>query len=362
MTHYIASVDAGNGGVNAVISASNKSGYRSTYEPSVRAAATGESLGLGTGWELEYSYVDWNGHRYITGDDVLKVTKRALERHIGSNRYGNEFHQMLVAKALADLGVKSGTVDLTLFAPPGMFVEQRQVMLDRFLGDPPVNIQLKKDKSVREWTYSHITIWPEGIGAAACFVLDTKGKEIKTDILSGETVILDAGAHTLDALKMIDGNFNPEMLEHATWEAGGVDVHVRQPILRKVKKLSPDFTNVTVDDIDRVIRLGTTSGDYTLRAAGMEVDLEPLVKKHRERYAEWLANNIADGVFGGFKGVKSVILVGGGAYLIDDFMREWYSDKILNRKDYPQTKKIAPEDMNSVGGLRFAMLRQNSDN
>src|ERR1051325_2077956 len=110
MSDYIASVDAGNGGTNAVLAQSK--GYKSFYGPSVRAAASGDSLGLGKGWELEYDYVDWDGHRYVTGDDVIRVTRRALERHMGINRYGNEFHQFLVALALAKLGIKDGEVDL----------------------------------------------------------------------------------------------------------------------------------------------------------------------------------------------------------------------------------------------------------
>lgn len=357
MTEHIASIDAGNGGVNATLATNTKKGFKSHYEPSVRAAATGDSLGLGAEWEMNYQYVDWNGHRYITGDDVTRITKRGLERHTGGNRYGNELHQFLVAKALAELGVKEGKVDLTLFAPPGLFVEQRETMVERFLTDPPAKIKLKGDKQAREWTYERITVWPEGIGAAACFVIDPKGEFIHTDILTGETVILDAGAHTLDALKLVDGNFNPEMLEHATWEAGGVDVHIRQPILRAIKKQASDFTHITVDDIDRVIRLGTVSEDYTLRAAGLEADLKPLIAKYAERYAEWLANNICDGVFDGFKGIKSVIVVGGGAWLIEDHLRKWYGDKLLDRKKHPQTKNIAPEDMNAVGGLRFAQMR-----
>ena len=130
MSDYIASVDAGNGGTHAVLALSK--GYKSFYEPSVRAAATGDSLGLGKGWELDYDYVDWNGHRYVTGDDVVRITRRQLERHMGANRYGNEFHQMLVAHALARLGIKSGTVDLTLFAPPGMYNDLKVFVHDRF--------------------------------------------------------------------------------------------------------------------------------------------------------------------------------------------------------------------------------------
>src|SRR5690606_19936520 len=134
---------------------------------------------------------------------------------------------------------------------------------------------------------------------------------------AGDTVLLDLGVYTLDALKLVDGNFNPEALEHATWEDAGLNVHVRQPILRTLKAQSDEFGGLTVDDVDLVIRQGLTTGDYTLRVAGYEVELLPLIDKHRERYAGWIANNICDGVFNGFRGVKSVILVGGGAEMVE---------------------------------------------
>jgi hypothetical protein len=324
----------------------------------VRAAATGDSLGLGEQWELQYDYVDWGGHRYVTGDDVLRVTRRNLERHMGIQRYGNEFHQFLVAVALAKLGVSKGTVDLTLFAPPGVYNESKSLIQQQFLEhDGAVQIKLKGDKKPRAWRYESVTVWPEGIGAAACFVIDDSGEFIHTDVLSGDTVILDLGAYTLDALKLTDGNFNPESLEHATWDNGGIHVHVREPILRALHRKHTDLTVLTVDDVDRVIRLGFVSEDFTLRVAGYEVDLKPLVEKHRQRYAEWVANNICDGVFGGFLGMKSAILVGGGAVLIEDYLREWYGDKILDRKKHPTTRKIHPVDFNAVGGLRFARMR-----
>lgn len=359
MTHYTISVDAGNGGTNAVL---DKGNGKTTqfYEPSVRAAATGESLGLGEQWEQQYSYVDWNNHRYVTGDDVVRITRRGLERHMGGLRYGDEFHQFLVANAVAKLGVKSGEVDLTLFAPPGMFTEARDMMIERFLDRKAVEISITSPKgkaTTHTFSYDNVSVYPEGIGAAACFVIDDKGKWVSTDIFEGEVIILDAGAFTLDALKLVNGNFSPETLEHATWQDGGIDVHVRQPIVRTLKKKSDDFVNLTVDDIDRVIRNGLVTDDYTLKIAGYEVNLQPLVEKQCERHAEWIANNICDGVFNGFRGIKSVILVGGGAPLIMDYMQKWYGDKILDTKKHATTKKIHPVDMNAVGGLRLALAR-----
>lgn len=357
MNEYIASIDAGNGGIKAVLAKSG-GGYKSHYEPSVRAAATGDSLDLGKAWELQYDYADWNGYRYVTGDDVIRITRRSLERHMGSNRYGNEFHQFLVALALAKLGVKDGEVDLTLFAPPGLYNELKPVIQKRFTeARGEVEIQLKGDRQPRKWCYKDVHVWPEGIGAAACFVLDDTGAFVASDVLAGDCAVLDIGAHTLDALLLTNGNFNPESLQHATWEEGGVHVHIREPILRAIKKQGDDFANLTVDDIDQVIRLGAVSGDYSLRVAGLEADLKPLLDKYRERYAEWIANNIGDGIFNQFRGIKSVIMVG-GAQLVEDHLTKWYKDKILDRKKHKTTAKLHPIDMNAVGGLRFALMNR----
>ena len=117
--------------------------------------------------------------------------------------------------------------------------------------------------------------------------------------------------------------------------------------------------SIQIIDIDGefINEQGLTGGDYSLRVAGYEVDLQPLIDKHRERYGEWLANNVLDGTFNGLRGIKSLILVGGGAVLIEDFLREWYGDKVLNRKKQAETRKIHPTEFNCIGGLRLAKMR-----
>lgn len=353
----IASVDAGNGGTKTVLSTGK--GFKTLYMPSVRAAATGDSLGLGKGWELQYEYVDWYTQRYVVGDDVLRVTRRGVERHMGASRYGNEMHMFLTAAALAKLGVKEGGVDLTLFCPPGLYNDMKPFMEKRFAeSGGRVEIKLKGDKQTRKWCYENVTVWPEGLGAAACFILDDTGAMHTSDVLTGDVVILDVGAYTLDALLLSGGNFNPESLQHATLEAGGTDTHIRQPIVRTLKKQAADFAAVTVEDVDRIIRQGAETGNYTLAMGGVEADLKPLIDRNRQRYAEWVSNNVADGFFDGFRGTKSVILVG-GSDLIEDHMRGWYGDKILDRKSHPTTKKLHPIDMNAVGGMRLALARRN---
>src|SRR5687767_767272 len=111
MVDHIVSIDAGNGGTTGLLA--EKKGYKSVRFPSVRAVTSGESLGLGAGFEMEYDFVEWGGHKYLVGDDVF-ISRRAVERHQGAFRYGDEFHLFLIAVALGKLAPKGGSVDLTL--------------------------------------------------------------------------------------------------------------------------------------------------------------------------------------------------------------------------------------------------------
>jgi hypothetical protein len=352
-SEYIVSVDAGNGMTDAVVQKSKGYGY--TRFPSVRATATGDSLGLGRQFEQSYNHVDWAGHRYLFGDEAIQGMRRGIERHQGANRYGNEFHKFLVACAVAQLGIVEGEIDLTLFAPPGMYNTAKPTMEKYFMeGSGNVAIQFANDKKPRKWKYTNIRVQPEGIGAAACFMLDESGCIANASMLAGQVVILDLGMHTLDALHMADGNFNPESLATATWENGGIKTHILEPMLNTVKKMGDDFTLLTLDDIDAVLRRGIQTDDWTLTVAGKSVDLREPIQKRRHRYAEWVANNIVDGVFNGMRGMRALIPVGGGARLIQDILASQYNDKILRFGVDGATKNIDPMDANAIGGLRLA--------
>lgn len=345
---HIASVDAGNGGVNGVMAG------KTVYFPSVRAAATGDSLGLSKGWEMQYDWVDWGNHRYIYGDDVTRVTQRGLERHMGANRYGNELHRFLVAVALGKLGVSGGDVDLTVFAPPGLYAGVRKFVVDNFMAfGGAAGIQFKGDKKPRVWRYKRVTVFPEGLAALAALMLDDDGKPAHADQFAGNVAILDLGVFTADAVQVANGSFNPETLQHATWQNGGLEEHLRLPILRDLQAKSDDFMYTTVDSVDMALR----SPNKTITSGGASVDLRPLIKAYSERFAGWIANNIIDGTLGGLRGFKTCILVGGGAELVEPYLRQWYGGKIFDRKDNPAAKKLHPAYLNAHGGYKLAMAR-----
>ena len=88
---------------------------------------------------------------------------------------------------------------------------------------------------------------------------------------------------------------------------------------------------------------------------GYEADITSLIAKHSERYAEWISNNIGDGVFNAMRGIKRLVVVGGGATLVTAYLRKWYGDKVVDPNSFPSTKNVHVADLNAVGGLRLRL-------
>lgn len=148
----------------------------------------------------------WDGGAYALGTAPLPA---------GAVLPGNDLYQFLTAVAVARLGVQEGRVDLNLFVPLTGFHSGEIGIQGSFRhAGPTVAIQF--EEQAREWRYYSITVWPQGVGAAACLMLDERGRVV--DALPGETLIIDVGHGSLDTLRITDGDFNPERMAHRTWE------------------------------------------------------------------------------------------------------------------------------------------------
>lgn len=349
------SVDSGNGFTNAV---SGRVGGRikRTSFPSVRADAPARTLGLGAEREKQYDVVQWFGNKYTYGSDTVRLSAGAVERHHGEERYGDEFHGMLVAIAMARMGVPSGSnISLTLFMPPGLCTkEHKQHVVDSFAEGLGI---IYKGKEY-EWTFEEIIIHPEGLGAVLSFMLSKTGKQLSHSIFSGDVLVVDSGTYTLDILLVSDGNFDPASLESATHGNDGLYQHIVTPLLGAAHRHDHDFKIVTPDMLDQAIYEShyNTSKKCVLRSAGKEMDLTDALRAASKKYANWIIKNIFDTEYRGLQGVKSVIVVGGGAYIIAPHLRSdpLIGEKILDFSSLSQLKEVRFTDMNAEGGLRWA--------
>jgi hypothetical protein len=344
------SVDAGNGGVDAVL------GKTDCYFPAVRSSATGDRLNIKM-MQMEAVYNTWGGMRWYIGDEVLRMAAGSPERHQGANRYGNEFHQHLVAHACAKLGagLKGKTaVDLTLFAPPGLYNVVADVIERNFMeNNGAVEIAYSDEDKPRKWNYSRVKVWPEGIGAAAALMFDYNGLPKWEDMFRGNVTLLDGGVHTLDVVTLHDGDFNAETLQSATWEKDGLRKHVLEPILREIRNMGGDFSHVTLDHIDAALR----DPDHKVRvSSAITFDITARLKVYGEKYAAWAANTIIDAQLDAGNGSSILIPMGGWIDLVEPHLRKWYGDKIFDRSKHPFASKVHPAYWNAYGGAILARL------
>lgn len=352
MTNYIASVDCGNGNTCSMLAGSKKS----ISFASIRARITSKTLGLGQGHELDFTSAVWRGDTYAVGDDALLVNRQGIDRHMGQNRYGGEHHQFLTAYALARLGIKSGSVDLTLLCPPAMYNDLKKPMIDSYSAQG-VEIALKGDKKPRQWSYNSVSILPEGYAAVGCFMLDSNGvKSSLASNLAGDVVLLDIGAYTANVFRLHNGAFNPADLPLSSIQNGGGNTHIRLPLLEWVHGAGGDLTAVTLDDIDRVLRLSSVSNDYVLHFGAAEIDLKPMLDHLSKQYADWLANNALDTRFDGLKDISGLLVVGGNAAYIMPHLQGWYG-KVIDYTKWREFSGLHPADLNAAGGLRLAQAR-----
>ncbi|GIK67698.1 MAG: hypothetical protein BroJett018_54920 [Chloroflexota bacterium] len=362
---HVCSTDAGNGGVNTCVL---KVGQKPTsptfdYFPSVRAVVRGKSLGLDANLEHQYSKVDWNGQSYIVGDDCTRVSRQGIDHYIGQDRYGSEHHQFLVMTALARVGVGLKTpanVALSLFCPPEYFSDQKETIRRAFEGKTYRFSYADKPHII---TVGKVFVIPEGQAAMFCFNLNPDGSPNQNNPLYGDVLFLDSGVFTLDCVLVRDGKVASEST--FSLPNAGLNQFIRVPLMLAAQSAGRDFQNVSEDDIDQLIRAYAIAKDDSERVeacilyhGGYTVDLYSQMQNCIATYVNWIVSN-ALSRFDGLRGVKNVVLVGGGASLITEYLSELYPDKIKNSSTPPHyaAGKVHPVNANVVGGLRVALAR-----
>lgn len=362
----LVAVDCGNGHTNAVCQWT-KTRFRTFDEPTARAMATGDRLGFDD-MEMDYTYVDFEGQRWVTGDRVLTVTRRGLNRHMGDNRYGNGAHRFFVANALAHLGMGRGRatqeVELIVFAPPKIFATQADVIKERFMRDPHVEIKLSNESKPRHWAYTDVHVVPEGLAAVGAFILDKRGRvqPHANEVLTGDVIIVDPGAYTLDIITLTSGKFNAEGLRKATKEGMGVDEHIRKPVLQALKDFGSDFYHATVEDVDKCIRDGALTGEYTIHRGRTVADLTDAIEITRQQYADEIFD-ILESEHNRLRSVRNAILVGGGAPLVEDYLSALFLDddgnsRFMDRAQFDHLQGYHPAGLNALGGLQLIIQRK----
>ena len=259
--------------------------------PHARARVTGARLNADLGSQNIAEYADFLGQRYGYGDQIWNLTDAPIDLHQNTaRRYGGHMHLFLMLVNVASMNVKSGS-DLTLIvpAPPGLLNEVGPQIKKAILagesghGDGIWSIQLRRDRTPREYRFIRVITVPEGAGAFAAYRFDRAGELVPledksgADVLAGRIAVLDLGAGTGDTYSIFDGNLNPDAIAHATDDRAGVIHNLLKPILADVLQAVPNATHLTTAHIDSYLRRYVqtpTPESATIRVSGKSVNIE----------------------------------------------------------------------------------------
>lgn len=355
----IRSVESGNGETLVL------GGKTPVSFPSIIAPMHANTLGMEG--EMNVEWFEYNGVRYIVGADVLKGARDQFNQHLGGNRYGDDVQIALIMRGLAMSGIRNGSVDIVVYAPPGMYWHARHKYKRVLEGKNEETgetwdmgqhtVLLKGDKRPRKFRIGRVVVLPESFAIGNLFALDARGRVAKDQsAMDGRVLILDIGYLTADGATITDGEFDLANLLSATNDTLGIQRNVLSAIHEALRSDDARFASLLPEDIDRVIRHGMTFDDWTLRHAGLETSIKEDVIACTKPWAVRVANLMIDSIMTSRSGYRGFYVIGGGAHLIGETLRDMYEGAaapFLDYRAFAHTKDVDPLHVNAEAGLRF---------
>jgi hypothetical protein len=265
-------------------------------------------------------------------------------RDTSRNRIGSEYQLVLLlaatARALAGMYKTlevSASIHWLLNVPPVYWSLANR--LSEFGGEYTIEYNKQTFKIAGEVT----RVFPEGAGAAACYLLDSTGRFANTRLAQGRTGVIDAGYRTID-YTIFEG---PVMLENTahslTNSVSGIYTLVQQ-------WASEDYNETWgEDEIERNIQRGYC----VLRDTKERIDLSAWIDDLGLRLADLVENDILLKAWDDLGAVDRVVLAGGISYMTAHHLIDRYPNVILKKEDFPAARDIGYEYLNVAGHMRL---------
>lgn len=186
-------------------------------------------------------------------------------------------------------------------------------------------------------------VYPEGAGAAACYMLDTTGRFVNAAFAGGKTGIVDAGYRTVDSA-IFEG---PVLLENTAQSLTNSISGVYQ--LAQKWALDEFGEDWTENEVETNIRRGYA----VLRESKARADLATWIDELGSRLADLIDRDVFHKQWNGLGDVDRVILAGGVAYMVARHLKDRYPAVVHLKDEYPQTRDIGYEFLNVVGHTRL---------
>ncbi len=250
---------------------------------------------------LEESIYTLDGRDYLIGNRALQDIYCKSSR---SESFIFKYTPLFIYKAIEDTGFMPDTVALGIplinyiASDSRVFKKKYKERVGKFI----INSQVI--------SIDNVEIFAQGHG----IYIDCLTQEENRNLKKESVLVVDIGFNTIDILSVVEGT--PTRKDSTTLVNKGV-VAIIKNLQEYIKgNYNLDLSEQSVKDIL------LTNG---LNIYGNEIDLTDIIRDIVEGYSNWLIGELEERMENATQRIKKVIIAGGGAYYIKDFIPEKYS-------------------------------------
>lgn len=251
----------------------------------------------------------------------------------------SDINRVLVNHALLMAGLSGKRIVLGTGLPFQVYFNEdstvNQKLIDGKIAN--LNVEVKPLSGVESPTIIDQMVYPQGLAACIDHVTDEKGNYRSDFDRSAPIAVVDIGGRTTDSVVMLGG----EKVDHSVSGTGNVGISNIYDKIAADLRTEFNVARIRLVTIENAVRIGK------IRFRGEEHDIAGIIQNAVREVGPQILREVQRRI-GDAAEMSEVLLVGGGATLMADVMREHFPHCVV-----PEN----PEFANARGMLKFLRFR-----
>lgn len=308
------------------------SGERRFSFPSVTGTPNLSRFSLNSSRDILLATEGRAGRTYLVGEGAMqsRFTSRREDRDwLDSEEYG-----LFIQAAFSELSTSTAPVELTVVSglPISYYERDAERLKARLLGEHRIT---RLRRSPQTFRVNRCKIVPQGVGALLSLALDDKGGMGDKELVTGTAGIIDIGGKTTNFVAV-------NRLREQPAESGSIDIGAWDAVRQMREYLDGHYPGLTLKDH----QVNEALQGRAIKYEGRRIDLAGVVDSILEPLAADIAAR-AGQLWNGGAGLDRLLVAGGGALLVGDYLRQ---HKNLRRLEVVDNPAFA----NAVGYWKYA--------
>ncbi len=320
-------------GFRQIKTLSSSNGYRDAFASVARTGFTLSTMGQGQD-DAGLGGYETNGRQFTVDQDLDGEDTRFDDYAL------SDINRVLVNHALHRAGLSGKRIVLGTGLPFQIYFNEdntvNQKILDRKVEN--LGIEVKPLNGAAAPIIVSQMVFAQGLAACIDYVTDDNGNYRSDFDPSAPIAVVDIGGRTTDSVVLLGGN----KVDHSVSGTGNIGISNVYDRIGADLRTEFGVSSIRLVTIENAVRTGK------IRFRGKEHDITEIIRSAVREVGPQIMREVQRRI-GDAAEMSAVLLVGGGATLMSDVMREYYPHCVVPEH---------PEFANARGMLKFIQFRE----